>query len=121
MDDCRRYAADQKAKYDDDDRFRDWRPHLAPPIFLGLAPHRWRFRIFDLEGTCPVVTGWPPGGQRSFGQVVHLSGASGQCARGFPLAPQSSFATRFTNSVIDVRYWHKADIVAVLSDVRFWE
>jgi hypothetical protein len=27
MDDCRRYAADQKAKYDDDDRFRDWRPH----------------------------------------------------------------------------------------------
>jgi hypothetical protein len=27
MDDCRYYAADQKAKYDDDDRFRDWGPH----------------------------------------------------------------------------------------------
>jgi hypothetical protein len=27
MNDCRWYAADQKAKYDDDDRFRDWPPH----------------------------------------------------------------------------------------------
>jgi hypothetical protein len=27
MDDCRCYAADQKAKCDDDDRFRDWRSH----------------------------------------------------------------------------------------------
>jgi hypothetical protein len=27
MNDCRWYAADQKAKYDDDDRFREWPPH----------------------------------------------------------------------------------------------
>jgi hypothetical protein len=27
MNDCRWYAADQKAKYDDDDRFIDWPPH----------------------------------------------------------------------------------------------
>src|SRR6516165_9761256 len=27
MNDCRRYAADQKAKYDDGDRFRNWPPH----------------------------------------------------------------------------------------------
>jgi hypothetical protein len=27
LNDCRCYAPDQKAKYDDDDRFRDWPTH----------------------------------------------------------------------------------------------
>jgi hypothetical protein len=27
LNDCRCYAPDQKAKYDDDDRFGDWPPH----------------------------------------------------------------------------------------------
>ena len=37
MYDCRWYAADQKAKYDDDDRFRDPSPHeRAPNNDVGL-------------------------------------------------------------------------------------
>jgi hypothetical protein len=49
MNDCRRYAADQKAKYDDGDRFRDWPPYLTAPIFFGLAFHCWSAWIFDLH------------------------------------------------------------------------
>jgi hypothetical protein len=66
MDDCRRYAANQKAKYDDDDRFSDSPPALAAPILLRLALHRFAFmsasagypRFFKASSTPSMSRSW---------------------------------------------------------------